>query len=114
MPSSAPVSASVTLSTCPLGVAKSTSLATSAPTAPLGAAASSSTVGSVGVLLASSTGASFTAVPVMTLVPVTGAATSSLPLVAIVKVALTFAAGVKVTPASSVLTAAMAPDAVHT
>ena len=59
-------------------------------------------------------GASFTAMPVMVLLPVIAAATPSLTLVAIVKLLLKFAAGVKVTPASKVLTSAIAPLAVHT
>ena len=62
MPSSAPASASVTLSTCPDGDAKSTSEDTSVPTAPAGAPASSRTAAPAGVLVASSTGASFTGV----------------------------------------------------
>ena len=40
MPSNAPLSTSVTLSTCPAGEAKSTKLETSVPTAPDGAPAS--------------------------------------------------------------------------
>ena len=50
----------------------------------------------------------------MSLLPVIGAATPSSTLVAMVKVLLKFSAGVKVTPASSVLTSAIAPLAVHT
>ena len=59
-------------------------------------------------------GASFTAVPVIVLLPVTGAATPSLTLVAIVKLLLKFAAGVNVSPASNVFTFARAPLALHT
>ena len=59
-------------------------------------------------------GASFTAVPVIVLLPVTAAATPSLTLVAIVKLALKLSAGVKVSPASNVLTSAIAPLALHT
>ncbi len=65
MPSSAPLSTSVTLSTCPAGEAKSTKLETSVPTAPDGAPESSFCAVSVGLLLLSSTGASFTALTVM-------------------------------------------------
>src|SRR4029078_9384991 len=56
-PSSAPASGSVTLSTWPAGLAKSTRLETRVPTAPDGAPASSFTEVSVGVLLALSVGA---------------------------------------------------------
>ena len=59
-------------------------------------------------------GASLTAVPLITLVPVMGAATPSDTLVAMLKLALKLAVGVKVTPASSVLTLAIAPAAVQT
>ena len=59
MPSTAPLSASVTLSTCPLGTAKSTSDDTSVPTAPTGALAFSSIAVSAGLLVTSSTGAVF-------------------------------------------------------
>ena len=59
-------------------------------------------------------GASLTAVPVIALLPVIGAATPSLTLVAMVKVLLKLAAGVKVSPASRVLTSAIAPLAVQT
>ena len=55
-----------------------------------------------------------TAVPVMLLLPVTGAAIPSLTLVAIVKAPLKFKAGVNTTPASSVFTLATAPPADHT
>ncbi len=55
----------MTLSTCPAGDAKSTKLETSVPTAPDGAPASSYWAVSVGLLLLSSTGASFTALTVM-------------------------------------------------
>ena len=61
MPVSAPASASVTLSTCPDGTAKSTRAETSVPTAPDGAPASSSTAFPAGVFVASTTGASLTA-----------------------------------------------------
>ena len=60
------------------------------------------------------TGAAFTAVPVNALVPVMAGATPSLTLVAIEKLPLKFAAGVNVTPASSALTSAIAPEAVQT
>jgi hypothetical protein len=113
MPSSALLSTSPTLSTSPEGLAKSTRLETSVPTAPEGAPGSSATVASAGDLLASSTGASLTGVPVKLLVPVMASATPSLTLVATVKSALKLVAGVKVTPASSVLTSAMAPEAVQ-
>ena len=46
--------------------------------------------------------------------PVMAGATPSLTLVAIVKLPLKFAAGVNVTPASSALTSASAPEAVQT
>ena len=59
-------------------------------------------------------GASLTALPVIALLPVSGAATPSLTLVAMVKLLLKSAAGVKVSPASRVLTSAIAPLAVHT
>ena len=59
-------------------------------------------------------GASLTAVPVMDLMPVTGGATPSLTLVAMVKLPLKLAAGVKFSPASSAFTSAMAPLAVQT
>ena len=62
MPRSAPASTSVTLSTGPTGLAKSTRALTRVPTAPAGAPASSATVASAGDLLASSTGASLTLV----------------------------------------------------
>src|SRR5256885_2318476 len=113
MPGSAPLSASVTLSTWPDGTAKSTRLDTRAPTAPLGAPGSSSSVGNVGVLLAVGAGASLTAIPVMLLLPV-ALSEPSLTLVAMVKLLLKLAAGTKVMPASRVLTSAMAPEAVHT
>src|SRR6185369_16456755 len=60
MPSTAPASTSVTLSTWPAGEAKSTSDDTSVPTAPAGAPASSATAAPTGLFVASSTGASFT------------------------------------------------------
>ena len=60
------------------------------------------------------TATSLTAVPVMDLEPVTAGATPSLTLVAMVKLPLKLAVGVKVTPARSVLTSAMAPVALHT
>ena len=60
------------------------------------------------------TGGSLTGVPVMALLPVMGAATPSLTLVAMVKLLLKLSAGVKLTPASKVLTSASAPLAVHT
>src|SRR6185312_16247427 len=56
-PSSAPASGSVTLSTCPAGLAKSTRLDTRVPTAPDGAPASSLTAFNVGLLALSRTGA---------------------------------------------------------
>ena len=84
----------------------------SEPTAPLGTPASSATV-SVSEVSAS-TGASLTAAPVKALLPVTGDATPSLTLVAIVKAALKFVVGVKLSAASSTLTSAIAPLAVHT
>ena len=59
-------------------------------------------------------GASLTGVPVIALLPVTGAATPSLTLVAMVKLLLKSAVGVKVSAASSALTSAVAPLAVHT
>ena len=59
-------------------------------------------------------GASLTAVPVKLLLPVMAAATPSVTLVAMVKLALKFSVGVKVNPASSVFTLAIAPLAVHT
>ena len=114
MPSSAPVSTSLTLSTWPAGLAKSTRLETRVPTAPEGAPASSATVASAGDWLAFSTGASLTAVPVKFLVPVRAGATPSLTLVAMLKLPLKLAVGVKVTPASRALTSAMAPEALHT
>ena len=52
--------------------------------------------------------------PVNALLPVIAGATPSLTLVAIVKLPLKFGAGVKVTPASSALTSAIAPEAVQT
>src|SRR6185503_20849688 len=58
-------------------------------------------------------GASLTGVPVTALLPVTLSA-PSLTLVAIVKLPLKLAAGVKVRPARSVFTLASAPLAVHT
>jgi hypothetical protein len=63
---------------------------------------------------AASVGASSTGVPVIAFEPVTSAAIPSLTLVAIVKPALKFGAGVNVTPASSTLTSAIGPLAVHT
>ena len=62
MPSRAPLSASVTLSTWPEGPAKSTNEETRVPTAPEGAPQSSSWMIRAGLLLVSSTGASFTGV----------------------------------------------------
>ena len=50
----------------------------------------------------------------MVLAPVMAAATPSLTLVAIVKLPLKLAAGVKVRPANKALTLATAPVAVHT
>ena len=64
-------------------------------------------------LPAVSTGTSLTAVPVIDFVPVTDRL-PSLMLVAIVKLLLKFAAGVNVSPASSVFTSAIAPLAVQT
>ena len=58
-------------------------------------------------------GASLTAVPVIALLPVT-ARLPSLTLVAIVKLLLKLAVGVKVNAASSALTSAVAPLALHT
>ena len=55
-----------------------------------------------------------TGVPVMAFEPVTAAATPSLTLVAIVKFALKFKAGVNVKPDNRVLTSAIAPAAVQT
>ena len=52
--------------------------------------------------------------PVIALEPVIGAATPSLTLVAMLKFELKFADGVNTTPASSVLTFAIAPDALQT
>ena len=52
--------------------------------------------------------------PVKALLPVIAGATPSLTLVAIEKLPLKFAAGVSVSPASSALTLAIAPEAVHT
>ncbi|MBK8341262.1 MAG: hypothetical protein IPK99_15305 [Flavobacteriales bacterium] len=60
------------------------------------------------------TGASFTTMPVIGLLPVTGAATPSLTLVVMLKLELKFKAGTNVTPASKVFTLAIAPLAVHT
>ncbi len=57
LPVRAPLSASLTLSTCPAGVAKSTRLDTRLPTAPDGAPASSTVVASAGLFEASSVGA---------------------------------------------------------
>ena len=57
IPSSAPVSGSVTLSSCPAGEAGSTSEETSVPTAPDGAPASSLIAVSAGLFVLSSTGA---------------------------------------------------------
>ena len=54
-----------------------------------------------------------TAMPVMALLPLTDRL-PSLTLVAIVKLLLKFSVGVKVSPASSVLTSAIAPLAVQT
>ena len=65
MPSSAPLSTSVTLSTCPAGDAKSTSVDTSVPTAPDRCAESSPWAVSVGLLLLANTGASLTALTVI-------------------------------------------------
>src|SRR5262245_29630767 len=59
MPSWAPVSTSVTLSTWPAGDAKSTRLETRAPTAPDGPPGSSASVPRLGVLDGSRTGALF-------------------------------------------------------
>src|SRR4249919_3230172 len=114
MPSSAPLSTSVTLSSWPLGDAKSTRLDTRAPTAPDGGPGSSASVPRLGVLVVSSTGASLAGVPVTFLMPVTGAATPSDTLVRMVKLVLTLAAVLKVTPASRMLTSAIGPEAVHT
>ena len=58
-PSIAPASASVTLSSCPAGTAKSTNDETSVPAAPLGAPASSETAARAGFFDESSTGAEF-------------------------------------------------------
>ena len=52
--------------------------------------------------------------PVIALTPVIAGATPSLTLVAMVKLLLKFWVGVKVTPASRVLTSAIAPVALHT
>jgi hypothetical protein len=52
--------------------------------------------------------------PVIGLIPVMGADALSVTLVLIVKLALKLAAGTKLTPASSVLTSAIAPEALHT
>ncbi len=60
------------------------------------------------------TGASFTAMPVITLVPVTAAATPSLTLVRMLKLVVKFDAGVNTTPANKVFTFAIAPLAVQT
>ncbi len=57
MPSSVPLSGSVTLSSCPAGVAKSTSAVTSVPCAPTGATAAAGMLCSCGLFVASSTGA---------------------------------------------------------
>src|SRR5438128_506373 len=54
------------------------------------------------------------AVAGMDLTPVIAGATPSLTLVAMVKLLLKFRAGLKVTPASKVLTSAIAPLALHT
>ena len=59
MPSLAPASESVTLSTCPAGTAKSTSVDTSVPTAPEGAPAFWLSGASTGLLEAFNTGAWF-------------------------------------------------------
>ena len=59
IPVSAPLSASVTLSTCPAGEEKSTRLETSVPTAPEGAPESSFCAVNAGLLTLSSTGAVF-------------------------------------------------------
>ena len=61
----------------------------------------------------SNTGASLTGIPVTGFAPVTES-DPSLTLVAIVKLAFTFNAGMNVTPASKLFTSAIAPDAVHT
>src|SRR5580765_8202818 len=57
MPSLAPTSGSMTLSTCPAGEAKSTRLDTRVPTAPEGVPASSLTASSTGAFVASRVGA---------------------------------------------------------
>ena len=61
MPSWAPVSGSVTLSTWPTGDAKSTNDETSVPTAPLGTPESSFCAVSVGLFVESSVGAELVA-----------------------------------------------------
>src|SRR5258706_300036 len=115
MPSAAPLSTSVTLSSPPAGVVKSTSVDTRGPTAPGGGgAASSRTDATAGDLLASRIGASFAGVPVTAFEPGVAASVPSVTVVAIVKLALKFVTGVKMTPASSVFTSAIAPLAVHT
>src|SRR5438105_1876570 len=59
-------------------------------------------------------GEALTATPVIALVPVIDAATPSVRLVAMLKALLKSVAGTNVTPASSALTLAIAPAAVHT
>ena len=59
------------------------------------------------------TGTSFTAVPVKFLIPVIGDAVPSEILVLTVKLLLKSCVGVKITPASNVLTSAVAPVAVQ-
>ena len=61
-----------------------------------------------------SVGKSLTAMPLTVLIPITAGATPSETLVAIVKLLLKLALGVKVTPASKVFTLAVAPLAVQT
>ena len=65
IPSNAPLSTSLTLSTCPAGEAKSTRAETSVPTAPEGAPESSFWAVKAGLLVLSNTGASLTALTVM-------------------------------------------------
>ena len=68
IPVTAPLSASVTLSSPPAGGLRSTRLETSVPTAPTGAPASSFSAASTGVAALLRTGASFTAVTLTVIV----------------------------------------------
>src|SRR5258708_3236920 len=106
------MSTSVTLSTPPAGGLRSTKLITDVANWIFGGPPSSLAKFRIGVFVASKIGASFTAIPMIALLPDTDDE-PSLTLVAIVRLPLKFAAGLKVTPAKTVFTSAIAPDAVH-